>query len=209
MNVDRIATIYRFIEYGAFGGLLQRCRCALLERVKDRRAVLIAGEGDGRFLACLLAINPRARCDVIDASGRMIELARTRIGGSDHIRFFQRDALDGPLPSASYDLVVTNFFLDCLSAEHCRRWIDTCAGALVPGGLWLVSEFEQPARGWAAVHAWLWLRVMYLFFRLTTGLNVSALPPWRVELAQSGLTQLEERTFRFGLLASSLWQKPF
>ena len=205
MNADRIAKVYRWIEYAVFGRELERCRTDHLTATKDARRVLILGEGDGRFLAALLRVNPTAFVDVVDASGEMLRLAARRIGGNERVRFWQdTENLRGP-----YDLIVTNFFLDCLTETEAAECIHRCAGALIPGGHWIVGEFqEHPGPpGWRTVHAWIWIRTMYLFFKLTTGLETRTIPNYERHLFIAGLHEKSRKTRRFGLMVSQLWIK--
>src|SRR5260370_31911916 len=110
MNGGRIAPLYRWIEYAAFGRALQRRRVALLPEVADARHVLVLGDGDGRFLEKLVHQNPRACVDYVDLSGRMLELARERVG-TELVTYHQADALEIALPERGYDLIGTHFFL--------------------------------------------------------------------------------------------------
>jgi ubiquinone/menaquinone biosynthesis C-methylase UbiE len=170
---------------------------------------LILGEGDGRFLERLLQINPDATIDIIDVSARMLALARQRVAkrGLARVSFHQRDALDGPVNDASYDLVITNFFLDCFSAESAAALIAKWSAVLKPGGRWLVGEFNEPDCGFRRFHARLWHRIMYRFFQLTTGLEVSRLPPYTALLKSANLTLVEQKEMRFGLMVSQVWRK--
>ncbi|MBV6432850.1 MAG: hypothetical protein IANPNBLG_02997 [Bryobacteraceae bacterium] len=210
MNADRIAAFYRWIEYVAFGKALERRRFAFLSRAALSRRVLILGEGDGRFLARLLALNDAAWVDVVDASGSMLALARGRVPppAAGRVRFHRRNALLAPLPGDGYDLIVTHFFLDCFSTDDAARMIARLSAALRPGGEWIVSEFQEPSGRLARLHARLWLFVMYAFFRLATGLTADKLPPYSTLLSAAGLVIEEQQQARWGLMVSQLWRKP-
>ncbi|MCC6342262.1 MAG: class I SAM-dependent methyltransferase [Bryobacterales bacterium] len=210
MNADRIAALYRWIEYVAFGKALERRRFAFLSRAALSRRVLILGEGDGRFLARLLALNDAARVDVVDASGSMLALARGRVPppAAGRVLFHRRNALLAPLPGDGYDLIVTHFFLDCFSTDDAARMIARLSAALRPGGEWIVSEFQEPSGRLARLHARLWLFVMYSFFRLATGLTADKLPPYSTLLSAAGLVIEEQQQARWGLMVSQLWRKP-
>lgn len=210
MNADRIAAVYRWIEYAAFGRALERARFAFLDVTAKARRILILGEGDGRFLSQLLRTNPAAAVDVIDSSAAMLSLARQRIAALPHqnVRFHQADVLRGSVPAGTYDLIVTNFFLDCLTGDETANLIDRLESTLVPGGFWIVGEFQEPPRGLRRWHARLWLFAMYRFFRLTTGLRPQRLPPYGALLRSVHLELLQERQARFGLITSQLWRKP-
>ena len=50
MKIGRLARWYRWIEYAAFGRVLERRRFAFLPHIASARHMLILGEGDGRTL---------------------------------------------------------------------------------------------------------------------------------------------------------------
>ncbi len=181
MNADRIAHSYRWFEYIAFGRSLEMCRFTFLSQLRTTRRILILGEGDGRFLARLVQENSEARIDVVEMNAKMIAVAKDRLRTDDlhRITFHQRDASSNSLPPGKYDLVVTNFFLDCLSDSQACQIIPKISAAIEPHGKWIVSEFQTPPSGLKKLHASLWIRVMYLFFGIVTRLKVNRIPGLR------------------------------
>ena len=97
MNADRIARLYRWLEYATFGNALQQRRTAFLADVADARRVLLLGDGDGRFLEKLVGQNTQAHIDYVDLSRRMLALARAR-AGTGRVTYHQANALDIALP---------------------------------------------------------------------------------------------------------------
>jgi len=97
MNADRIARLYRWLEYAIFGDTLQQRRTAFLTDIADARRVLVLGDGDGRFLEKLVEHNPKAHVDYVDLSGHMLKLARVR-AGSERVTYHQANALEIALP---------------------------------------------------------------------------------------------------------------
>jgi SAM-dependent methyltransferase len=209
MNADRIASSYRWLEYAAFGLALEKARFDFLSHAAAARRVLILGEGDGRFLARLLLSNRNSCVAVIESSGRMIQLARSRVAPDDRLRveFHQIDAVAQPLPSGPFDCVVSHFFLDILNCHDAEAVIGKVSAQLSPGASWLVSEFQEPSDGVPRLHARLWLAAMYGFFSMTTGLRASRLPPYRKMLERRGLAEVDHRERRFGLIRSQVWGK--
>ena len=215
MNCDPIARWYRWLEYAGLGRALERRREAFVDEIADARRVLVLGEGDGRFLKKLVescgkmrencgvlaafASRPDFSIDYVDLSHGMLDLARIR-AGTDRVVYRHGDALTIPLPRAEYDLVVTHFFLDCLTENDATKLIARVAASLQPGARWLISEFREPGR-WARAM----VAMLYFFFRITTGLRTQHLIDHRPLLAARGFVMLREETARFGLLASELW----
>jgi ubiquinone/menaquinone biosynthesis C-methylase UbiE len=218
VNCDPIARWYRWLEYAGFGRALERRREAFIDEVADARRVLVLGEGDGRFLKklvescgkmtencgkmrenCGVLSSRRFSIDYVDLSHRMLDLARIR-AGAHRVTYRHGDALTIPLPRAEYDLVVTHFFLDCLTENDAANLIARVAASLQPGARWLISEFREPGP-WARAM----VAMLYFFFRITTGLRARRLIDHRRVLAARGFVMLREETARFGLLASELW----
>ncbi|HET7348515.1 MAG TPA: methyltransferase domain-containing protein [Acidobacteriaceae bacterium] len=206
---DRVARIYRAMEYLSFGPMLERCRFAHVPALGAARCALVLGDGDGRFTARLLARHPSLHVDAVDASPVMLRLLRrrvARVGAEARLRTFCCDARAFEPPRRDYDLVVTHFFLDCLNAEDTARLIEGIRPALAPGARWLVSEFQIPSGG--AVRARLarmLITSLYAAFRLLTGLQVREIPPWRSLLTQTGFARASTRTLLAGVLVSELW----
>lgn len=195
MNCDPIARWYRWIEYAGFGRALERRREALLEHVADARNVLALGDGDGRALAALLRVNRAAIVDTVDLSERMLKLARAR-AGSERVKYHRGDALEMPLPDAAYDLIVTHFFLDCFAEPELDRLVERVARTARADARWVVSDFRRP--GWL-------VGMLYLFFRMTTGLQTRRLVDYRPMLQRQGFHLAREQRAWRGHLASELW----
>lgn len=206
MNCDPIARAYRWFEYAAFARALERRRFRYLSAIGNTESALILGDGDGRFLARLLATAPAAHVQLVDSSQRMLELARLR-ACSSRVAYQHADARNVTLLPAQFDLVATHFFLDCFDSEDLPRLIRRIAESARPDAIWLVSEFRQPIRGVRAAWAWMWLHVLYLFFRITTGLRVKGLTDPRPFLEASGFKLEQAEEAWFGLLASEVWRK--
>jgi SAM-dependent methyltransferase len=208
-NFNRIARPYRWLEYLTLGTALENCRTHYLPQLLDRRRALVLGDGDGRFLAQLLASNPDLHADAIDASSTMLQLLRQRCEAATpnaamRLRIHHANALTVPLED-SYDLVVTHFFLDCLTQPDLDTLITHINPTLTPGALWLVSDFRIP-NGLMRLPARLLVRSLYLAFRLLTGLRTTHLPDYATPLTQAGLTRVAHQHRLAGLLTTELWQ---
>jgi SAM-dependent methyltransferase len=208
-NFNRIARPYRWLEYLTLGTALENCRAHYLPQLLDRRRAVVLGDGDGRFLAQLLASNPDLHADAIDTSTTMLQLLRQRCeaatpNAATRLRTHHADAITVPLED-SYDLVVTHFFLDCLTQPDLDTLITHINPSLTPGALWLVSDFRIP-NGLMRLPARLLVRSLYLAFRLLTGLRTTHLPDYATPLTQAGLTRIAHQHRLAGLLTTELWQ---
>jgi SAM-dependent methyltransferase len=207
-NFDLIAKPYRWMEYLTFGRALERCRNHFIPQLVQCRNGLVLGDGDGRFLARLLAANPGLHVETVDASAAMLRLLNRRVHASigdapARLRIHQGSALNFD-PGCQVDLIVTHFFLDCLTQPELDALAPRLARSTRPNALWLVSEFNIPA---GAMH---WpargiVRLLYLAFRLLTGLRVAKLPNHASALTQAGFIRIAQHLSLGGLLTRELW----
>jgi SAM-dependent methyltransferase len=208
-NFDRVARIYRTLEYAAFGASLEAARFRYLDRLRDRRDVLILGEGDGRFLERLVAVAPQASIRCIDSSAAMLARAAGRLAPAarPRVAFECVDVRAAAIPQRAYDAVVTMFVLDCLSAEEVAGVVERLAAGLRDGGVWLFADFAIPGRGWRRWRAELWVAALYLFFRWQTGLGARELPPSEDILRGAGFRLVDETTLEHGLLRTAVYAR--
>jgi ubiquinone/menaquinone biosynthesis C-methylase UbiE len=211
-NFDPIARPYRWLEYITFGPWLQRCRTAQLGHLAGAQHALFLGDGDGRFLARMLAANTTLTADVVDSSRSMLRILDRRIQRSGpqarrRICLHHADALQWS-PSGSYDLVVTHFFLDCFFPHQLEQLFDRVLPHLRPGAQWVISEFAIPRNAFAAYLAGGLISLLYRAFGLLTGLPVRTLPDYAPSLLRRGFVASNDRRYLAGLLCSQLWSLP-
>jgi len=207
MSFDRLAPHYRWMEWLLAGGKLQRCRTAFIDALPDVRHALLIGEGNGRFLREFLLRQPCAQVTCLDASKPMLEEARRRASDSKWVKFVCSDVSEWNAPPGVFDLVVSNFFLDCFQPVQIDLIAGKVSDALVEDGHWLVTDFCEPPGGWRKWRARIILRTMYWFFRWATDLPARRLTAPEAILASNGFKLLARRTFEWGLLHSDLWMR--
>jgi SAM-dependent methyltransferase len=145
-NFNRLAGPYRWMERLTFGPCLAWCRFAFLARAASCRHALVLGDGDGRFAARLLRANPHIHIDAVDASSSMLRALNENAGPhAARVRTHLADARQWhPAAGSPYDLVVTHFFLDCLTTDEIQSVATRLRSTLSPTALWIVSEFAIP-----------------------------------------------------------------
>ncbi len=151
--------------------------------------------------------NATIKIDAADSSATMLRALLRRAGrDAERVRSSCMDAREWQPQDAIYDLVVTHFFLDCLSAEEIETLAEHVRGAASPAARWVVSEFAIP-HGWfgrlvAAPLVW----VLYRAFGLLTGLSIRSLPDYVAALQKAGFTLQARRSWLNGLLVSEKWE---
>ena len=213
MSFDALAPHYRWMEWLLAGGKLQRCRTAFLAETQPAGSVLLLGEGNGRFLKEFLEVNRQAEILVVDSSRRMLREAQRRTPqhrdaeAAAKITYICTDVLEWAPPHQGFDLLVTNFFLDCFRPDQLEVLIPRLAAAARPDAHWVVADFCLPEQTLARWRAQWILAAMYGFFRLVTRLPARSLTPVDGLLAANGFQLQKRRRSEWGLLHSDLWRK--
>lgn len=210
MSFDPIARLYRTLEWLVFGDALHRCRVALLPELARPTRVLIVGEGDGRFLADFLRAFPHAKVDCVEASARMIALAQQRVertAPAARVRFVHEEIERWRAPSARYDLIVTQFFLDCFAEEKVSAVVQKLSEAATPDATWLLSDFTMPTERLNRLRAAVLLCVMHVFFRIVAGTEAKRLLDVSPLLDGAEFHCAERVLSDRGFLKAELWQR--
>ncbi len=214
MNCDWIARFYRRLEYLSFGGALQACRVMYVRDVADCQRAIVCGDGDGRFLAELIAGESLrfALISSISAKGWRT-LARRRVAaiGLEAVvraNFHVADVREfNPSDGAAYDLITAHFFLDCFDDAEVTSVTRRLASYTRPGATLLLSDFRIPPSGIAHYAAAAIIRGLYFAFRVATGLRVTRLPNYEDALERAGFRKQRETLKLGGLLVASLWRR--
>ena len=205
-NFDPVARIYRYAEYLALGPLLQRTRTHFLPQLTPRHRALVLGDGDGRFLSQLLTQQPHLQALAVDTSANMLHLLRQRCQPHvNRLETLQASALT-ITPPRDTDLITTHFFLDCLTQPELNTLTQTIAAQTAPGTLWLLSDFGPPHPRLLRPFAALYIRALYLAFRILTGLRVTHLPNPQSALTAAGFDRIARHDLLHGLLYTEIWK---
>lgn len=207
---DRVARLYRWMEYFSFGPYLQQCRRLRTADMSSSRRALVFGDGDGRFLAELVRRVPRIHVTAVDASREMLRQAAQRLPGKADVVLVHADALEcnpAGFPQAPFDLVVSHFFLDCFNGREVGSLLVRVNAAVEEDALWVISDFAIPQRRAARLAAMLIVRGLYLAFALLTGLRTHRLPDYGRVMRDAGWILEERRELLLGLLVSESWRR--
>jgi ubiquinone/menaquinone biosynthesis C-methylase UbiE len=206
-----LAPHYTWLEKFLAGRRLQRCRTAWFHELGGAHRMLIAGVGHGPALVTLLQRHPALSVTCVDASERMLAVARRRVqlAGIDlsRLEFVHARLPEWTPPPGRFDVIATHFFLDCFPPAQLAAVIASLARAATPHARWIISDFTLPARGPArwraqAVHA-----LMYFFFRAVTRLSARRLTAPDELLVAQGFGRHRRITFEWGLLHADLWAR--
>lgn len=197
-NFDFVAPVYPLLEKASFGNALNEAREAFLERVVGAERILLIGEGNGRFLASLLARKKGGAIEVVDLSPKMLSLLQARIRGVKHsaeLNLVCADFLRCEKTPRSFDAIVTHFFLDLFRPETQRQIVMKIASLANPGCVWVNVDFN-PAKA-SLRDRWIdWMQ--YQFDLLFSGVEADRHYDPTIHILAAGWAVEEERIFCHG-----------
>lgn len=166
---DTIAKYYNFLEILAFGRILYGTRIYLLNRTSNPFNILLVGEGTGCFSRYLVNCYPKSSITILDSSNRMIKIMRgqNQISKVQNITILQQDYFKYT-PEIKYDLVFTNFFLDCFKSSDILEIVGKIRLMLNETGEWQDVDFTMPHKKNLLNYKYnqLIFKVLYNSFRL-------------------------------------------
>jgi len=109
------------------------------ESDKPEPEILDIGAGTGLFSAYLLEKFPEAHLTLIDIAENMLEMARQRFAGREHIEYIVRDYSSGDL-GGPYDIACSALSIHHLAPDDKRRLFARIYTSLRPGGMFVNAD---------------------------------------------------------------------
>ena len=177
-NFDYIAPFYDALVHLLFGDQLSEAKsCNLTFLNSSYKQILILGGGTGEVLELIAPYCHNSQIIYVEPSIVMRKSTQKRLSQSNlilHINYF-KDLKDSQIKDMKVDLIITNFFLDMFAQAELLGLVNHLFRLLKVGGLWFFTDFERPKKKYIQD---LYIRFMYLFFNISTGLKVSRLPDY-------------------------------
>lgn len=196
---DRVALFYDALAAMVFGKSIREAQFFYLDRIPSGAKVLIFGGGTGWLAKRLLQINPTCSIVYQEASGAMISQSRRRMSENDlkRIQFVHSSEI---VQNETFDVVITNFFLDLFQPKNLSDIVSKIKLSVKQNGLWIVTDFVDQGKPWQKFL----LKIMYAFFRITSGIQATSLPPWEMSVHQDGMILVESKGFYKGFIKSEV-----
>jgi len=136
--------------------------------------VLIVGGGTGYVLDAIARLNLSGlNIDYVESSQGMLQLAEMRSISNQDVRFIN-ESWPSTKANDCYDVIITQFFLDSFDGNEFHLMFSSLDVRLKEGGLWIVADF-QLSKDLRVLWQLPMLRLMYLFFKITVGIQASRL----------------------------------
>lgn len=205
-NYDRIAGSYDKLSRLVFGKAIVRAQQSLIPVIDSPASVLIAGGGTGWILEEIAHAHPSGlSIDYVEISSKMIDRARSRNSGNNHVTFIH-SAIEEFHAGSPYDFVVTPFLFDNFNSKRAETVFRKLDAFLKPGGHWLFTDFhiEKGLHGYWQKAL---LRAMYVFFKTVSDVEASHLPDMKALFNASGYLMDTESYHFGGFIHSAAYRK--
>jgi ubiquinone/menaquinone biosynthesis C-methylase UbiE len=173
-NYDNIAGIYDLVSRLIFGKNIVKAQVCLLKNVPPGSHILIVGGGTGWIIDRLADEYPQGlKIDYVESSAQMVVLSQKRNHKSNTVNFIHLPIEDFTIDK-QYDVIITPFIFDNFKIDKLELVFSKLDSMLKANGLWLYADFVYDK-----FHGPLWqkllLKTMYLFFRITCGIETQEL----------------------------------
>lgn len=199
---DRVARVYDRLAKLVFGTSIVASQQFFLREIPANARILILGGGTGWILNEIAAATTACEIWYIDASEKMIEQAKNANANLLPVHFIHGTEDDIP-PTVSFDILITNFYLDLFDERELYSVLDKITQSLTGEVRWIVTDFLDRKRWWQS----LMLNAMYSFFRIVTGLENRRLPDWNLAIQRNGFAKIGSRLFYRGFIEAAIFAK--
>lgn len=201
-NYDPLAPYYDFLS-NILGKAYKDSKLLFLDRLKNGDQVLYIGGGTGANLPRILErIGRTGKVYYMEASSQMIEKARKRVKPEQLFRIvFLHQSDFSKIPIETYDVVLTQFFLDILPDDEIKELFQELDKRLSPNTRWIFVDFF-PVSG----RKWL-IKIMIWFFRLSTGNPRKDLPDYARYFGYYGWEVEEKKSLSGGFMQAWLLKR--
>lgn len=201
---NHIAPVYDTLAFTVFGNNLLRAKKQFLHELPEHGRLLLIGGGTGTILNELCKSRGGIIIDFVEASDRMLNLARekTDLQFINRVNFINGDHHAIP-PGINYDAVTTFFVLDCMKQDTASEFSYTISKSLKKNGLWLFADFFRTKNIFQRMLLWM----MYCFFRFTAGIEATRLPDYDLIFDRLSYQEMEHAEFLHGFIRSKVYKK--
>lgn len=197
-----MARIYDGLATLVFGNSIVASQQCFLDRIPPNAKVLILGGGTGWILNEIARTNTTCEVWYIDASAKMIALAKRKNADAQRVHFIHGTEDDIP-PGNTFDVLITNFYLDLFDTERLPVVLHKITFPLARDARWIVTDFIDRKRLWQSIL----LRLMYSFFRVVARLENGRLCDWNRMINRKGYRKVDSRLFYRGFIESAIFMQ--
>ena len=202
---DSIAGLYDRLSRLVFGKSIMHAQQHGLSEIAQGSRVLIVGGGTGHVLEQISLHKQDISVDYVEPSTNMIKKAKVRSVNDLSINYISQPIQELQNDKV-YDVVITQFFLDCFEGDELDEIFVQLDNYLRKGGLWIVADF-QFSYDWNRRWQKLITSMMYLFFTLTVGIKARKLEDFHQLFKRLDYHLHTKKSYYSSFIFSSVYQK--
>ena len=199
-DFNGVAKWYDQLASVVFGDAIKKAQVHFLNELPQEGKLLIIGGGTGWILNEIVRIRPKLKIDFVEASSKMIDLAKKQTPTLFGVQFMH--CTEEAIPENQYAAVITNFFLDVFEWERLEEVMQKLKNHLAQQGIWLFTDFQKTGR---FHHAFL-IKVMHFFFRMISNLESKSLNNFEEAFQKLNLTEEEKAEYFGGMICSKVYR---
>ena len=198
-----MAFIYDSLAGMVFGKSIQKAQSVWLDSIPDNGKVLILGGGTGFILEELDRLELPLKVTYIEPSSAMMSRARKRLPFKLIEVDFIQDTHRAAFGMDRFDVVMTNFFLDVFTQDELGKVVQQISSLVDKDGVWLLTDFVKTGIWWQNAL----IKLMYLFFKVTAGLEGNRLLNFEAYLSEEGYRVVKQKYFYYGMIRSDVYKR--
>jgi tRNA (cmo5U34)-methyltransferase len=207
---NKIAPFYHAVSMICSLNRIHKSQMWLLSKKMNFSKTLIIGGGDGKFLIEAIKQGLSEQYYYVDLSDAMIKLAHGKIEKQlplslDSVVFICGSYQDIP-NNQKFDLIITPYFLDCLSEGELSLVMAKLHAQLTVEGTWYFTDFNIPKDKTLNFIFKNIIQLLYRILNLFCDMGVNHLPDFNNEFCKYKFTLLHEEYFIGGLLVSRIYK---
>jgi ubiquinone/menaquinone biosynthesis C-methylase UbiE len=204
-NYNSIARFYDFISRIIYRDSIIKAQVSLIQFISENNKVLIVGGGTGWILEEISKLNKQNISVVyVEKSSAMIALAKKRNYKNLRVEFIEK-RIEDYSSAEKFDIIFTPFLFDNFFKEKIDAVFIQLDTLLKQNGIWLYADFVNDKTNKKLWQQFL-LKVMYLFFRLTTRIETQTLINMRPYFAEKYIL-LSQQFFYSGFIQAIAYTK--
>src|SRR5258707_4902020 len=199
-DFNKIAFLYDRIARLVYSKRIIDSQKYFLNKIPMDSNILILGGGTGWILTEIFKIKNEVNICYIEASERMIAMAKEKFENDNRVQFIH--GTENDIPSRKYfDVVVTNFYLDLFPDDSLKIALETIKKSTTEKTQWIITDFVNN-EWWQSMM----LKLMYFFFRVTCIIAAQKLPDCRKGLQNVGGNEIDSKNYYGNFIQTSLFQ---
>jgi ubiquinone/menaquinone biosynthesis C-methylase UbiE len=209
INYNKIAPYYEFLSRAVFGKALIQSQIESIRNIPPKAEILIVGGGAGTILPELLN-HPNCKSVLyLEASSEMLRISKESISQLNYTSKieFRLGTEDHLLPEEKFNTIITFCLLDLFNETELNLLIQKLNKVLLKDGVWLVVDFRINQVWFHKIWQKILIKILYLFFQITTGMKAGKLLLYDDYLKRNNLTLLEANYYYKKMIYSAIYRK--